>query len=328
MTAPLARRELRGGALLRGLTRLAAPGGRRGRFVVLIYHRVLAEPDPLRSGDVDAATFEWHMATLVRCFRVLPLGEAIDRLRAGTLPARAAAVTFDDGYADNCEQALPILQRYHVPATFFVTTGALGGCNWNDVIVETVRACARETLDATPAGLGRMTVQTDAERRAAIEALLSTLKEWRTKERDAAVEALASAQACRPPSGVIMDRRQLARLARAGMDLGAHTVNHPILTRTEPGEAEDEIHSSRATLEAITGSSVRLFAYPYGRPGADYDAQHVELVRRLGFAGAVSTAWGANVTGRADPFQLKRFTPWDRTPERFAARLLLQCVQG
>jgi len=94
-----------------------------GRLSILIYHRMLAAPDPILHDEIDADTFKQH-ATLLRSeFNALPLGEACTRLAHGSLPARAACITFDDGYADNEQIALPILKRLGLPATFFVSTG-------------------------------------------------------------------------------------------------------------------------------------------------------------------------------------------------------------
>ena len=106
------------------------------------------------------------------------------------------------------------------------------------------------------------------------------------------------------------------------MEIGGHTITHPILARIDAAEAEREIAGGKAELEAILGEKVELFAYPNGKPVEDYTAEHVAIARRVGFRAAVTTSWGA---GRrtSDPFQLPRFTPWDRAPARFALRLLL-----
>ena len=122
---------------------------------ILIYHRVLAGPDPLFPERIDARRFEQHLRLLTRWFRVLPLGEAVARLRAGTLPSRAACITFDDGYADHAEVALPLLQRYGVTATFFVASGFLdGGCMWSDAVTDVVRHAPGERLNLTRSGFG------------------------------------------------------------------------------------------------------------------------------------------------------------------------------
>jgi len=316
----------RAGMLLRAIGRCVSPAGARARLLVLIYHRVLPAADPLQPGEVTLDAFRWQMETVARCFRVLPLGEAVERLREGTLPARAAAITFDDGYADNHELALPVLDRLGLPATFFVTTGRLGRWMWNDAVIEAVRA-ARRPVDASALNLGRLGVSGATERLATLRRILGTLKEMPREPRDAEVERLVEQAGAALPEGLMMSRGQLRALHAAGMELGAHTVSHPILAHATPEEARAEIADSRAALEAIADAPVWLFAYPNGRPGIDYTTEHVRLVAELGFRGAVSTQWGANLTGRADPYQLRRFTPWDATPERFAARLLAQCAR-
>jgi peptidoglycan/xylan/chitin deacetylase (PgdA/CDA1 family) len=104
------------------------------------------------------------------------------------------------------------------------------------------------------------------------------------------------------------------------MEIGAHTITHPILTRLEAPEARREMANSKRDLESLLGEPVALFAYPNGVPTQDYDATHAALARECGFAAAVSTAWGA-ASVRSDRFQLPRFTPWDRTRLRYGLRL-------
>jgi peptidoglycan/xylan/chitin deacetylase (PgdA/CDA1 family) len=105
------------------------------------------------------------------------------------------------------------------------------------------------------------------------------------------------------------------------MEIGAHTVHHPILTALNAADAEREIADGRQRLQQIIDAPVDVMAYPNGKPGRDYDASHVAMVRRLGFRAAVSTAPGAARAGD-DLFQLPRFTPWDRSLLRWSARLV------
>ncbi|MFO0121490.1 MAG: polysaccharide deacetylase family protein, partial [Inhella sp.] len=108
-----------------------SPGGARGRLTVLIFHRVLTQPDPLFPGEMDAARFDAVCGWLASWATVLPLHTAVRQVRDGVLPARALAITFDDGYADNASVALPLLQKHGLCATFFVSTGYLdGGRMW------------------------------------------------------------------------------------------------------------------------------------------------------------------------------------------------------
>jgi peptidoglycan/xylan/chitin deacetylase (PgdA/CDA1 family) len=307
---------------LRSAYRRVAPSGARSRLTILIFHRVLARPDPLFPDEVDAGAFEARMRWVKDWFNVLPLGEAVQRLRGGQLPERPLAITFDDGYADNARIAAPILRRLGLPATFFIATGFLdGGCMWNDTVIEAVRAARGPVLDLGSLGLGAHAVDDARNRRAAIDQVIAALKHLPPGERVDKAGRIAEIAGAGAPSDLMMSAGDVRRLNVDGMTIGAHTINHPILTRITDGEARAEIELSRRRLEDITGAPVRLFAYPNGKPAEDFGLRHVEMVRTLGFDAAVTTAWGVARHG-ADPLQLPRFTPWDRQRWRYGLRLL------
>jgi peptidoglycan/xylan/chitin deacetylase (PgdA/CDA1 family) len=304
--------------LARPLLRLLSPGGTNG-LSILIYHRVLAAPDPMFPGEIDRVAFSRHLAYLKSACNVIALEDAVRLARDGGLPPRAACITFDDGYADNALEALPILQQHQLSATFFVATGFLdGGRMWNDTIIELVRRAPGPVYDASVIGLGSLPLDGAAQRRAAIKTLIDRLKYLPMDQRLAQIERLAAAASYSLPSDLMMSSAQVRQLHGAGMGIGAHTVNHPILAAISTQQAGDEIAAGKARLEQLIAAPVSLFAYPNGKPGVDYRAEHVGLVRELGFAGAVSTAWGGRMR---DPFQLPRFTPWDTRPLRFQLRL-------
>jgi len=298
-----------------------SPSGDRARLSILMYHRVLRDADPL-TGDVDARVFDVQMQALARYFNVLPLSEAAARLGDGTLPARAACVTFDDGYLDNVEIALPILQRHRVPATFFIASGFLdGGRMFNDTVIEAVRRLEGPSVDLQPIGLGTLPVANIAQRRGAIKTVLGHVKYLEPEQRQRVVEQLAHLVRGGLPDDLMMRSDQVRLLSGAGLEVGAHTVNHPILASIDAQTAQEEIATNKSVLEGLTGRRIGLFAYPNGVPDRDYQAVHVAMVRSLGFDAAVSTAWGA-AGPNADRFQLPRFTPWDHNPSRFVFRLL------
>jgi peptidoglycan/xylan/chitin deacetylase (PgdA/CDA1 family) len=308
-------------AAWRALLNMASPGGPRRPLSILIYHRVLPAPDPIAHDEVDAAMFDWQMRLLKGSFRILPLDEAIGRLQQGTLPRRALAITFDDGYADNVTIALPILQRHGLQATFFIATGFLdGGRMWNDSIIETFRAARGDVLDLDRLGLGRHPIGTMGQRRTAIDAVIAKVKYRPIGARLEMVEAIREAAAVSLPDDLMMSTDQVYTLHRAGMTIGGHTCGHPILASVPDHEARVEIVEGRRTLADIVGEPISLFAYPNGRPGTDYDARHVRIVREAGFTAAVTTSWGA-ARRDGDRFQLPRFTPWDRSAARFLLRL-------
>lgn len=288
------------------------------RLSILMYHRIVARPDPLQPAIPDVHRFDRHMRWLRRWFHVLPLSEAARRLRDGTLPARAACLTFDDGYADNVELALPILRQHGLSACFFIATGYLdGGRMWNDAVIEHVRAASGPLLDLRHLGLPCHPVHDWRHKIAALDQLLLRLKYLPFAQRQAIADQLAPPRA----PGLMMSLGQLRQLHHAGMELGAHTVRHPILAVLPEAAAREEIGGGKAALEQWIDSPVHCFAYPNGKPGQDYGGGHVRMVAELGFQVAVSTR-AAAARQSSDPLQLPRFTPWDAAPWRFGLRLL------
>ncbi|MBL8362820.1 MAG: polysaccharide deacetylase family protein [Rubrivivax sp.] len=311
-------------ALLRRLFAARSPAGTGARLSTLIFHRVHRQTDPLFPDEVDAARFDRMCGWLAAWFHVLRFDEAVHRLRAGTLPERALAITFDDGYADNHEVALPILSRHGLPATFFVTTDYLGGgVMWNDRITEAIRRTDQADLDPASlgiAGLRRLGIADLPQRRFALQALISAVKYLESDARMAAVEKIEHACGGNPPGPLMMQPEQVVALNRAGMLIGAHTKSHPILARLDIEQAGEEIAGSRRVLEELLGVPVRTFAYPNGRPNEDYGPEAVGLVAEAGFEAACTTARGT-ADASTSPLEIPRFTPWDRSRLRFGLRL-------
>lgn len=312
------------GWLSKPLLRLLSPSGKNG-LSILIYHRVLARPDPLFPDEIHRDSFSHHLCFLKSAFNVISLQDAVRLARAGELPPRTACITFDDGYADNALEALPILQQHGMSATFFVATGFLdGGRMWNDTVIELVRRASTEWFDARTIGLGKLALGDMSQRRTAIGTLITQLKYRPMEERLELVERLAFEADYNLAQDLMMSSDQVRQLRAAGMEIGAHTVNHPILATIPANQAGDEIAAGKLKLENILGEPVHLFAYPNGKPRVDYYAEHVGMVREIGFDGAVSTALGGSIS---DLHQLPRFTPWDQQVLRFQLRLALNLAR-
>lgn len=314
--------------MLKNIFGLLSPAGTSGRLSVLIFHRVLSRPDQLCHGEVDACRFDAICQWIKAWSNVLPLDEAIMRLRTGNLPARAVAITFDDGYADNYTEALPILQRHGLTATFFIATQFLdGGRMWNDTIIEAVRGCKlpvlhfekKASLRALELGLPK--VLTNEEKQATINAILSKIKYRPPVERADLADQIADVSGVDLPTDLMLTSTQVKKLRLKGMQIGAHTLSHPILARLNRAGAFKEIAGSKEFLQGLLGERIGLFAYPNGKPGTDYSRETIAISRELGFDAAVTTEWGA-ASFQSDPYQIPRFTPWDKTRLRFASRLI------
>ena len=299
-----------------------SPSGEKGRLSVFIFHRVRPSFDPLFPNELDADRFDQMLIWIKNWFNVIPLDDAVCRLKDNTLPERAASITFDDGYADNREVALPILLKHNLTATFFIATGFLdGGRMWNDTIIESVRACSSQQLDLSLIALGKCEVGSVQEKQDAIAAIISKVKYCAVDDRIDLTKRIAELAGVVSPTDLMMTTKQLVELRNAGMQIGAHTVSHPILASVNISEARREMIEGKVFLENLLGEPIRLFAYPNGKPGVDFSREHAVLAKEVGFEAAVSTAPGCASSG-SDPYQIQRFTPWDRTKLRFGMRLI------
>lgn len=312
------------------LTGFVSPAGPRARLSAFIFHRVPALPDPLLPDEPDARAFDDLLTWITRQFNVLEPRSACERLLGQCLPERAAIITFDDGYRDNAQVALPILQRHGVSAAFFIATGFLdGGTMFNDRVIEAVRGARAQSVASGIEGIGTLDLSSLVARRAAIGRLLAAVKYLPPAARDAAVSRLEDRLGAAPHAALMMSSGQVRALHDAGMAVGGHTRSHPILAGLTPQQARAEIVDGRNDLADILGEMPALFAYPNGRRGRDWGPMHPEMVRDAGFAFAFTTEPGA-ADASAAPLALPRFTPWGRNRLVFGWRALqaLRTPQG
>ena len=312
------------GAGLLGPLSAAAGWARRNTFQILTYHRVNDDRDPFFAA-VPTAVFERHMAWVARTYVTLPLETLLERMRRGRLPRRALAITFDDGYRDNLTHAAPILARYGLPATIFVATGFIGTAEvpWFDRLAQALKITRVEALDA-PWG-ERLDLGTAAARLTALDRTLAYCKGLDDDEARGRLDSLleqlgVTDQRCF--KNLMLTWDDVHALVGLGFSVGAHTVNHPILSRVSADRARKEIVGSRAMIESACGQAPRAFAYPNGAP-EDYTPATQQIVREAGFTCAVTTRFGLNGP-KTSPYELRRGGPWERDLPTFALKLALQ----
>jgi len=307
---------------LKYIATLASGLGKNKKLFILIYHRVLDEPDYMRPGEIDRRTFTWQMDLMAKYFNVLPLAEALEKIQNNELPARAVCITFDDGYADNYQNALPILNAFNLNATFFIANGFLnGGMMWNDKVIEAVRAISSEKIDLSEVGLGVYDVSSRALKSKVAQEIINKIKHQDSSDRLEIADFVAS-KVKNLPSDLMMTDEQLIQLHNAGMEIGGHTVNHPIMAKLKTKALSFELKNNKLVLEQLLGTTIRFFAYPNGKPEIDYKQKHVAQVKSEGYQAALSTQWGVS-DKNSDLFQLPRFTPWDQSPIKFMQRMIL-----
>ena len=170
-------------------------------------------------------------------------------------------------------------------------------------------------------GLGQAAVGDAPSRVALIDEFVRCVKYLPFQERADACLRLARDVQTPLPTDLMMASDHVRQLVAQGMEVGAHTHNHPILARLSTKEASAQIVTGRDALADLLSAPPTLFAYPNGKPNLDYGAEHVDLVKQAGFSAAVSVSMGTASQG-SDHFQIPRFIPWDRDPRRLALRIL------
>ena len=315
-----------------GLSRWA-----RARFeragLVLLYHRIAElDLDPWELA-VSPAHFEAHLDVIRRSATVLSLSDLIRHLENGAIPRRAVVVTFDDGYADNLVVAKPLLERYDVSATMFISTGPLGTRHefWWDELESVLLTGAplpphleleldgdshqwmlEPTIDVSQdAGRYRHWHPWEpppTQRHAAFAEIWRHLRTLREPARRPVLDRLAAwsgrNETARTSHRTLSydDLRDLAdsRL----IDVGAHTVTHSRLSALADSEQRFELMTSRQHLQDVLGRPVISMSYPFGGR-EDYTSKTVAMAREAGFACACASVPGP-VDARTDRFQVPR----------------------
>lgn len=289
---------------VRRIISLFSGDGPKSRLLILTYHRVRERADFVNPGDPDKVEFAAQMRMLAKYFDVVSVSQAIQDIRCDRLAERSVCITFDDGYADNHEVAAPILEEMGLVATFFVATGYLnGGMMWNDRIIEAIRHLDPGTHDFGQ--LGRVDISSDDCRSKFIRQTIGQLKYMRFEERDRISKDIAARCKVGCSGQMMMTDDMVRDLHVRGMEIGAHTVTHPILSQLSDSEAKQEVHESKSYLESLLRTRVTSFAYPNGRFGKDLTSRDVNIVRDSGFDVAVTTDWGA-VTAASENLALPR----------------------
>jgi peptidoglycan/xylan/chitin deacetylase (PgdA/CDA1 family) len=308
------------------------------RRTILMYHRIADDPEDPYSLCVSSDHFEAQLRTISETAEVVDL----DRLTAGVAggtpwqryqapgrarPARAqVALTFDDGYADNLLTALPVAEALGVPMTVYVTTDGLDSTKgyWWDRMALLLHGRREVELDVEIGGRQlRISLRGEKAAPTALVALHTRLRLLAVVEIEAALVVIAgqlSAPMPEPKRARVMTRDELRTLAASPLvTIGAHTVDHVLLSGRSLAEQIETMAKSKAELESLLGRPVRHFAYPYGDSDA-FDAVSVEAARRCGFETATTTLSG-RVTRLNDRWRLPRRMVRDWNADEFAARL-------
>ncbi len=295
---------------------------------VLAYHRVLPRSDPEHFAyDIELVSaweddFDWQVGYMARHYQPLTPGQLGALLDAGKpVPRNALLITFDDGYRDNHDIALPILRRHGVAATVFITTGYVDRQEvyWFDRLVHSTKLSRVAQIEVEPGQVLELG-HTMGQRQAVSEVLLRHLKLLSDEHRLAAVQRWMDALDVPAPRTedslhAPMSWAHVRNLAASGIEIGSHTVTHPVLSSVaSDAQLMHELRGSRLAIEAHTGRPVTALAYPVGGPRA-YDERVVRAVRNAGYRFAFTYTPGLNSPASWDLLRLNRWAM-----ERYVSR--------
>ena len=298
---------LRCSGLLAWRARHVAPS----RLCILAYHRVVTSLHGDHPFDADVLSctrdeFAREMRFVKEHFDVLTFTD----LSSGKPGVRSPLiVTFDDGYKDNRDLAFPVLEELGLRAVFFVATGYIGSgqAPWWDEIAWIVQHCAAKELTARIGGAGRAVSVADAgARTAALRSLLAEAKRLPNRERLALLSELRKQASPCPAEAMMMTWDDVRHMAAHGMEIGSHTVTHPLLDRVESAEELGvELKESKRRIEHETGQPVTAISYPVGRARGVTDAV-ARQVAEAGYRYGCVYEHGVNTLAAMDPLRLRR----------------------
>jgi peptidoglycan/xylan/chitin deacetylase (PgdA/CDA1 family) len=293
------------------------------RSAILCYHRIGRGGVPVYSG-LPTSLFEAQMAYLRRHYRILSLDGLLGEIAVPRKGRPAVAISFDDGYADLYTQAFPILQRYEIPATIFLTVGAIesGEVAWYDRVFVAFQVAPPMDLVLPLKPPRRILLGTPEERLNAAVEFISLLRKLPAREQSACCAQLEEAVEIPHESVVnrMLNWKQIREMQSAGVSFGTHTMTHPVVSRLDAKDLEWELGESKRILEERVEQPVLDFAFPFGKPEECSDSA-VKCLGRLGYRSAATTVEGFNDPATA-PFLLRRVSfGEERSLAMFALKL-------
>jgi peptidoglycan/xylan/chitin deacetylase (PgdA/CDA1 family) len=294
------------------------------KFVVLCYHRVGSGGVPFYS-NLDPAVFEAQVRFLRRAYRIVTLDEMCRELEDGGPAGQAIAITFDDGYRDVYTHAFPVLRRYGVPATVYLTAAAIetGEISWYDRIFVLAMSTQCGTLELNGNPPRQFTLTSRESRLHAATEIVRALRGYSNRERGAACAALEQSAhlpaSAWEPKDRMLNWDHVREMQGAGISFGAHTMSHPVVSQLAGSERRFELGDSKRLLESRLQSPVGHFAFPFGSP-SDIDAESCAWMPHYGYRSAVSTVWGVN-TPETPKYLLRRIGGDEPSLSLFALRL-------
>jgi peptidoglycan/xylan/chitin deacetylase (PgdA/CDA1 family) len=294
------------------------------KFAILCYHRVGTGGVPYHS-ELDPRVFEAQMAFLRRAYRIVTLDQLCHELSEADLDStsgkQAVAITFDDGYQDVHTFAFPILRKYGLPATVYLTASAIetGEVPWYDRIFALAMLSRSASLDFEADVPRQFPLSSKASRLHAAAEVIRTMRRSYTNQERITACAELEREADLPKAmlqGRMLAWDQIREMQESGICFGAHTMNHPAVGRLSASECHDELLQSKRLLEEQLQRPVEHLAFPFGLP-SDLSPETCSAIPGYGYRSAATTVWGIN-TPRTNRYFLRRIGAEDLSVPQLA----------
>jgi peptidoglycan/xylan/chitin deacetylase (PgdA/CDA1 family) len=267
---------------------------------IINYHRIGDDSD-IFLDKLDTQTFERQLQYIEERFEIIPLGELAQLLKIGAQGKNYAVITFDDGYKDNYIQALPILRRYGIKATFLLITDVLDreSMLWVDEVRHMIHYSDEGEIWWNEE---QFSLASPVEKEKAVNHIVSSLK---SSDTGNGMNELRESCGCEAPQDLIeslyMSWDDVEELSEEGHLIGSHTLSHPDLTQLSWKEARREVIESKKRLEKELEVEVDVFAYPFGASNEETE----RLIESSGYLCGLGTEPGL-VRKNPEIFNLRR----------------------
>ena len=274
---------------------------------ILMYHRV----EPKKNSwffpySITTSDFETQLKYLLKHYTILSLEELVENIyKRKPISKKAVVLTFDDGYKDNYLYVYPILKKYGVPATIFLTTGPIdsGELFWWDKITYVLRHTIREVL--TLDGIDSYPLKSNNERLRAASTLIKGLAKLPEPQKSLLIEKIVNMSGVNIPAGlgkeINLTWDEVREMSHGGIAIGAHSVTHPLFSILSPEEVKKEIIQSKKDIEGKIDRAVTAFSYPGGK----YSSETTQFLKDSSFQCALTSVPGMN-TSISNPYELGR----------------------